>query len=496
MLKFPSSIRQKILIGYVLSITVILTGAIFTYINLRIIEDRIRLGNVITEFFDTILEIRRVEKNYFLYGEREDYIENLGFVNKAEELIERNKEDFKRHVPDVSVADLQNTLLQYRNLMKEYILSGKDTEAKNFILEAKIRKKGKELVTIAGDISKVIQVRIHRLLLSLHRILVTGTLFLIVIGVVFGYVLLRTVTRPLKLLEKSMERISKGGLERVSINSSDGEIISLTEAFNKMLSELECRQRHLIQSEKLASLGTLLSGMAHELNNPLSNISTSCQILNEEIKGGDINYKKELLLQIVEQTERARDFVRSILEFSRPKELKKEYLYLKGLVDETISFVRGEVPKDVEIKVDVPDEIKIYADKQRIQQVFLNLIKNAIAAVQNNGLINITARVVGMDERVDFESPVFLIPQQFHSQVNQKGYNVYIKIQDNGVGIEPDTINKIFDPFFTTKEAGKGSGLGLFIVHEIIKEHEGSIKVESQPGQGTAFLIQLPQRKD
>jgi signal transduction histidine kinase len=154
-------------------------------------------------------------------------------------------------------------------------------------------------------------------------------------------------------------------------------VLSLTNAFNKMLRELELRQRHLVQSEKLASLGTLLSGVAHELNNPLSNISSSSQILSEEFDDGNREFKKELIAQINDQTDRARNIVRSLLEFSRDKEFKKQQLSLNGLLEETIRFVKGQMTGNVSVQIAVPADLMIVADKQRIQQVLLNLLKNA-----------------------------------------------------------------------------------------------------------------------
>ncbi len=496
MAKFPSSIRQKVILGYVLSLTVIIAGTVFTYVNLGVIEEKVVFSNVISDFFDTILEMRRFEKNYFLYRKEDDYRENLRFVNRAKELVAGNKEGLKEFVSIVSVPEIEKALDEYKKFMvKDFSIHREVKSRSAIILEIQIRTKGKQIVTIAEDISKIEQKNIRILLLSLHRILITATIFLIIIGVVFGYVLLRTVTKPLKLLEVAMKKISGGRMERVSIDSPDREIVSLSRAFNRMLRELEWRQRHLVQSEKLASLGTLLSGMAHELNNPLSNISTSWQILDEEIEGATIKYKKELLSQIGEQTNRARDIVRSILEFSRAKELKKEMLSLKKLVNETIIFVRGEVPTEVEITVDVPEEVKIYADKQRIQQVFLNLIKNAIGAIPFEGIVTISARSIIGEEAIDFDKSVALNNQQALPEDAIKGSTVYIKIQDTGMGIGTEVLPKIFDPFFTTKDVGKGSGLGLFITHAIIEEHGGSIKVKSQPGHGAIFLIRLPQQK-
>lgn len=469
MVKFPSSIRQKIILGYVLSFTVIITGAVFTYVNLEIIEDRIMFSNVDSEFFDTTLEIRRFEKNYFLYRKEYDYRENLDFVNKAEELIEKNKEEFKGLMSVTSVDDLQNSLQEYKNLIKEDFLLNKNAKNKAFILEGKIRDKGKEIVAIAEDISRIGHKNVQTLLLTLQRILITATIFLIIIGVVFGYVLLRTVTKPLKLLENSMERISYGGLEKVSINSLDKEIVSLSEAFNKVLRESHLRRKkELAQSERLASLGTLLAGIVHQLNNPLSNISTSCQILIEEIEAKDISYKKELLSSIEAETDRAKDLVRNLLEFTRKKEYNLEVLSLRKLIEDTFKFLRGHIPTKIKVAVNIPGELTIFADRYSMLEVFLNLIKNATEAIMEEGTVTISARV------------------------NREENIVEIEVQDTGIGVEPEVLPRIFDPFVTTKETKKGSGLGLFIVHDIIGRHNGSINVESKLQEGTRFLIRLP----
>lgn len=272
------------------SITVIIIGSVFTYINLRALEEKVVFGNVISEFFDAILEMSRFEKNYFLYGKKEDdYRENLRFVNMAKELVAENRDGFKGFRSIASVPEIEKALDEYKELMVKDFPGHKEDKSGNVaMLEAKIRAKGNEIVAIAEEISKVERRYIRKLLLSSQYILVASIISFILFSVVFGYGLLRMVTKPLKLIENSMDRISGGGFDRVSINSSDREITSLRDAINRMLRELEWRQRHLVQSEKLASLGTLLSGMAHELNNPLSNISTSCQILHEEIEEANI----------------------------------------------------------------------------------------------------------------------------------------------------------------------------------------------------------------
>jgi len=463
--KFPSSIRQKIILGYVLSITVIIVGAMFTYTNLRIIENKIILGNIISELFETTLEIRRFEKNFFLYKEDKDYLEVMQFIDKARKLIATNKERFKRLATMSSIYKLENTLIEYKGLIEEKALIQND-----IILEERVREKGRELVTIAQNMSDIIRERIQTLLFRLQRFIKISIIFLIIIGVVSGYVVLRTITHPLKLLEESVKKISGGQIKEIIPSSSDREIVLLSEAFTRTLKELDLEyKRFTVQSDKLASLGIMISGVAHQLNNPLSNISTSCQILIEEVEESDVNTIKEILQEIEVQVERAKTMVYSLLEFSKKKEFKSELLLLKDLVEDIMRLIRGDIPTRVELTVNIPEDIYIIADKQRMQGAILNILKNAIDAIPDEGKVSISA-----EEYKDTKT-------------------VEIKIQDTGLGIEPDDSKKIFEPFFTTK--GHGTGLGLFVTREIVQEHGGTITMDSVIGQGTTFTIKLPTKE-
>ena len=157
-------------------------------------------------------------------------------------------------------------------------------------------------------------------------------------------------------------------------------------------------------------------------------------------------------------------------------------------------FVKGEIPAPVTVALDIPDDITIIADKQRLQQVFLNLIKNAVESINGEGNLSIRARKNILDlrktEKEPCEYPRYRGKCTGECPVNKD--TVDIEIEDTGLGIPPDVLPRIFDPFFTTKDVGKGSGLGLFIVQEIIEEHRGCIAVDSKVGGGTCFLIRLP----
>jgi two-component system, NtrC family, sensor kinase len=521
---YQPSIRQKITLGYYAIVAMIIGLTVFTFFELRFIERKIIFGEAISEFFDTTLEIRRFEKNFFLYDERSDYDENVKYVSRAQDILDRNIRGFSALASSEQLSLLQVGLKNYQELMEQYAGTEKRFDARRNILAGRIRTTGKDIITLAEEISKTERKSLQQLLNSSQRILIISIIILSLAVIAIGQILSRMVVKPLKSLEESMGVIAEGRFERVAIDSKDREIVSLTGAFNKMLKELELHERHLIQSEKLASLGTLLSGVAHELNNPLSNISSSNQILMEELKErlaasgkgqgledtktGEVTghntlatcplpldpaFALDMLAQISDQTDRARNIVRSLLDFSRDREFKKESLSLRKIVEETIQFVKGQVPTKIAVALAVPDDIVIFADKQRMQQVFLNLIKNAIDAIASDeGTVTIKAEKRRAMDDVEDEKIGIYNYLKYRGKCTLDQDTVDIEVRDNGTGIPLDLLPKVFDPFFTTKDVGKGSGLGLFIVHEIIEEHDGCIAVDSEPGRGTTFLIRLP----
>ncbi|MEW6607900.1 MAG: histidine kinase dimerization/phospho-acceptor domain-containing protein [bacterium] len=427
------SIRKKITYGYYAILIILIGLSIFAFIQLQFIEKKVIFGEITSDFFETILEIRRFEKNYFLYQQGIDYHQNQEYVVKAEKLLETNIKGFETIASLQEIREIRDELRRYKQLMADYV-RGKRDEG-----ESEIRESGKRIVIMAEGILKTERMSLQAILYYARWFLILSIVALSLTGIIIGQILSRLVVRPLKLLEKSTKELSAGRFERIELKSNDLEVVSLAQAVNKMLKELEVRQSHLVQSERLASLGTLLSGIAHELNNPLSNISTSSEILKEEIEEADISYQKKLISQIEEQTDRARNIVRSLLEFSRDSEFKKESLSLKGLFEETIRFVKGQIPTRVEIDLHIPDDIVILVDKQRIQQAFLNLIKNAIESIPDKGDISIKA------------------------QKSVEGDRVNIEISDTGLGISPDTLKKIFDPSLLLRMWVRGLAWGYLL---------------------------------
>ena len=468
-------------LGYYAVAAIILVASVFFVGELRALEARVMLGQRATDLFDTVLEIRRFERNYFLYHQTADREENGRYINLARELLTANRKDFLAIAPQARLDELQALLGDYQQQMSAVaVADGPQLE----VIEPRVRALGKEVVAIAEDMARSERRQIQSTLASFRTLLLGVILSMALLIVAIGRVLSQRVVRPLKEMEASASAISANRRESLLAPSDDREIISIITAFNHMMKELDLRQKSLMRSERLASLGTMLSGVAHELNNPLSNISTSCQILQEEVGESDPVTQKMYLDQIDQQTERARTIVRSLLDFSREKAFSKEAVLLKPLIAQTVGFVRGEISAKSVVHLSIPDDLIVLADAQRLQQVFVNLIHNALEGLEAGGKIVISAEVLSANGPPEGTA--------LGSGCDAEEEMVEISVADNGPGIAPEILPRIFDPFFTTKGVGHGMGLGLFIVYEIVDEHGGCISVQSTPGQGATFRIRLP----
>ena len=482
------SLRRKVSYGYYAVVALLLGLSVFVVVELRLLERRIVAGEALAEFFDATLEIRRFEKNYFLYAQWEDLNESMRYAGRARELLDRNGAAFGAFVPGAAAGHAARPAPPLR-VADAAVRGGAagGPRAQGPGAGGAPRRQGDRHAR-RGDLGE----RAAQPAGAARALPAAG-------WSARSSCSRRWRSRSARSwcarssarcgsLEQALNSVAEGRYEPVAIGSRDREIVSLTNALNRMLRERELHERHLIQSEKLASLGTLLSGVAHELNNPLSNISTSAQILAEEMGPGNCELAGELVGQIGEQTDRARNIVRSLLEFSRDREFRKEPLPLRPLVEETVRFLKGQIPPGVSVEVAVPAEITLPGDRQRLQQVFLNLVKNAVEAVPpETGRVVVSARRVPAGSAPQTDAALVV-----HGAGLPGGDVIEIEVRDNGPGIPPEIRKKIFDPFFTTKDVGKGSGLGLFVVYEIIDEHDGGIAVAGGPGGGTLFTIRLP----
>ena len=473
------SLQAKIAVAY-LSLALLIVGlSAVALIELGRIEDKVREGGKVAELFDATLEMRRFEKNHFLYGQTSDLEDHARYVVRARELLRRDAAVIDALAGSGAAARLESDLARYAEAMTEHA-----RDPLNETLSADVRSRGNRIVTLGEQLALRERQSVDAALKAHRRNFLVLLLVVATILVATGFLLARRVTRPLQAMENHMEAIASGQLTRLTPDSHDREFVSLTNAFNHVLDELERRQHTLVRSEKLASLGTMLSGVAHELNNPLSNISSSAQILKEEADGAPA-FRAQLVADIDAETLRARRIVRTLLDYSGDRTFQSSPVSLAELVEETLRFLKTKRPAGVEVKMEITPGLVVFGDRPRLQQVLLNLIVNAYDAMGSHGELRIAARTVKVGEKGD-DFPA----QNGRCRIGSQA--VDITIADTGPGIPPEVLERIFDPFFTTKDIGHGSGLGLFIAFEIIEEHDGCLIAANRPEGGAVFRIRLP----
>lgn len=285
-----------------------------------------------------------------------------------------------------------------------------------------------------------------------------------VIAVPIGYV----ITRPISDLVEAHQRLAAGDMAVRVQTYGNGELAMLGRSFNSMAEILHRTQQELLHKEKLASMGQLAAGVAHELNNPLGTIMLFADALYRELPPDDS--RRSDLQMILKEANRAKKIVADLLNFARQQEVLAQDTDLHALLDQSVESVRHQLTfAEVEIVRNYDPRVRIIqADPAQLQQVFVNLLNNAAEAMEEPGTITITTRWL-------------------NGQVE-------ISIADTGCGIPEEHMDKLFTPFFTTKPPGKGTGLGLSIVYGIVKMHRGQITVQSEVGKGTTFTILLPTR--
>ena len=327
--------------------------------------------------------------------------------------------------------------------------------------------------------------------------------FIVLAGLLVSYLVHRVIYLPLRDLESGAQKLAAGNLENtIPVRSKDefGQLAnsfnSMTKALRKSHVELEDWGRTLEQkveeatqalhkaqaesarSEKLASVGLLAAGIAHELNNPLTGVLTFSYLVRKNLPDGSPD--AEDLDLVIRETKRCAAIIRRLLDFSREKTPEKTFSNLNILIEETVRLIaQAAQVKDIEITTTLDEQLPlIWIDENLIKQVIMNMLVNAQHAIESEGQITIRTRLLAAGE----------CPESIKEPQDM----IEIAIKDSGCGIPPGDMQRIFDPFFTTKGVGKGTGLGLSVSHGTIEAHGGIIEVESSVGKGTEFRIYLP----
>jgi signal transduction histidine kinase len=463
------SIRGKIFLAFAIFIGFSALIWARSYYSQYILNQKIQIIERKYELLNTILEARRYEKNYFLSFDKKNILEALDYARQAEEILRNILNKYGKYTLAKNLDERITELVIYKDslgsLMELHkqgqLLIPPDT------IEL-IRKQGRILTSELEKMERQESQFVQDLIGKSKTIHLLALIPVFMLSVLVALFLVFNVNRPLKTIENAITKIASGDFNNIPEIKTGDEFESLVTSLNNMICELNRRSKQLVQAQKLASLGRLTSGVAHELNNPLNNISTSIQILIEEFEENDLEYKKDLLVSAEKEVERGKEIVRSLLEFARERTLTLKQVNFKDLVDSAIQQIRSQLPDNIRFNIHVPDNIQAELGPERIERVLMNLIVNAVHAMKNGGEITIKAE----------------------NEFDRNGFS--FQVIDTGEGIAENIRTKIFDPFFTTKEVGKGSGLGLSITYGIMEQHDGSISVSSEEGKGTTFTCFLP----
>lgn len=327
--------------------------------------------------------------------------------------------------------------------------------------------------------------------------------FITLVSLLMSGLVSRLVYRPLLDLETGAKRLSSGNLEHLIPVRSGDEFGKVAESFNSMTLALknsrqelqewgltlerkvEQRTRQLriaeaetARSEKLASVGLLAAGIAHELNNPLTGVLTFSHLLRKKMPEG--SQDAEDLDLVIRETKRCAGIIRRLLDFAREKAPEKKFSDINLIIENTLRIIeRPAFLRDVNVTLDFDRDLPpVWLDADLIEQVVMNMLVNAQQAVEQGGDIQVrTRRVLKSVSPEPGREPISMVE---------------ITIDDTGCGIPEENLQRIFDPFFTSKEVGKGTGLGLSVSHGIVNAHGGTIEVESRVGEGSTFRVYLP----
>lgn len=556
-------IRNKLLLAFSLYLFFATAFGFFAYRELGTITKSLKYVETADDIGYTLLEVRRFEKNYYLFRNDRNFRELIDQLTKLKSMIDAMHNEFIKELGERNYALMKKTINEYDSTIQEvseifteqhrHIISlsdyaerieqelpgnnltvfhklrgherdflfSRDAEAyarfretamllslaesrslQRYVLIAErlsvlfereesltesLRSKAREIQSFTKSLSHTEREKIAKVLDNSLKLLLISFILIIVLGSIVNMRVAADISNPLRELQEAAKNIaSEIELEPSSIEGKD-EIASLQIAFSDMeirlhetlnsldlaIKNLHEKQRQLVETEKLASLGTLSAGVAHEINNPLAIINEKAGLMQDMIElSGDFPQKDRfmaIISAIQHSVDRCRTITHRLLGFARGMDANIELFDLHSAIEDVLGFVSQELAlKGVYVQRCFSDSpLSIESDRTQLEQILLNIIKNAIDAMHGGGSIAIG------------------------TETNENQMAV-ITISDTGAGILPERINRIFEPFFTTKDKGKGTGLGLSITYGIVKRLGGEISVTSELGIGTTFTVMIP----
>ncbi|MEW6220556.1 MAG: ATP-binding protein [Thermodesulfobacteriota bacterium] len=465
----PHSIRGKVVVSLFLMAAVGLTATVAAQTGLTRIADKIRVIESFYELNQKILETRRHEKNFLLYGTASDLLDALEYLRKVQAAIAQVRRlappSAARIIPD------EAELATYSRLLQALGDPRQTAEVRGRVKE-EIRRRGQiltnkvlEMDTLAREHAEAEARRYQNLSFAIIFVY-------LLTSIAVAALLIRWIVGPLAAIRRAAARVMAGELALIPLDQTIGrsvEGLELAKSLNRMLDALAAKQAQLLQSAKMAVVGQVTAGIAHEINNPLNNIVLTAEVLLEDLPNLDCAERLEMVNDVLVQADRAREVVRRLLDFSRSRrETGWEEVDLARLARAGVDLLKNQMRLDqITAAIHLPAEpVLVLANLYQLQQVLVNILLNGMQAAGQGGHISVTV-----------------------SRDDEAG-RALVTVTDSGPGIPPQIRAQIFDPFFTTKAGG--TGLGLPVSHAIIREHHGEIRVTSEPGEGATFAVVLP----
>jgi signal transduction histidine kinase len=465
------SIRLRITLGFLITFMFICGITIAAMIFISNIAKKQQLLESAGNLEFEIQQARRFEKNWFLYGT--NLYDALNNVQNAENIMKRVEGELRKTVGDHVYDNMAYNLERYKGTLEKIdMLSASDDttlSGQRQFFETELRHFGAEIVATSSNIIDQERLRMRTWLNTSMVVAVAALLvFLMFIGGLSALIT-QQIIRPFHRFETYTKRIAAGDFTLIApARRYRDEFTNLARALNHMVMELKRREEQLIDTRKMAAIGNLTAGIAHELNNPLNNISLTVESLIDEFDEWDRDEKLRMLNVIFGQVDRASTTVANLLDFTRRDEESFENISIKEVLETTLKLVANEINlNDIKLDFSLQDNLPaVKGNAHNLQQVFLNLFLNAIQAMPDGGSLSIEGHAVNS--------------------------SIKVQVADTGIGIPEGNLDKVFEPFFTTKDVGVGTGLGLSVSYGIVKRHRGTITVESAAGKGTTFSVTLP----
>lgn len=514
------TLKKKIFLTSFISFITICTLVLAGYANLIKTKREIRFLELSDTLSSKTLQLRRHEKNFFLYRDMNEIKEVHAYLKELKAILQDNKTTYNTQ----NLLNLEKNIEQYKeifvrieliteNFKKEFdklkpLLSenpsllqlAESTYLESPLVNAEIlgkfiplnksnpaiknlhelnteiialRKSGEKILNISKALDTSAREKVEKYISFLNTVAIYLFPLFLLIGLGTSFIINHDILSRLKILTNAIKKTGKGEFSPLTIPEKQDEVGELISKMEHSLiardKEIRNKNEELLLSKKLASIGTLASGVAHELNNPLNNVYLAAQTLSRKL---DLDacprIINESLKDVFIQTQRMKRIVSDLLQYSRQRIPELELINVVESIDDLFQSMKSnKMMADVNYIIRGDENIKVCADSGLLQQVFINLCSNAVDAMGGTGKLEV--------------------------KINEVESHVEITFTDTGKGMPEEDIPKIFDPFFSTKD--NGTGLGLAIVYSIIGSLNGKINVYSQSNKGTTFLITLPGEK-